>query len=641
MKANSETNLKKKYDSVEEIREHKKELLEKFEGELPSYLSEYFDEQELRQIKREYYEKNVKDKNWDDIAEYWKKTEEEFWKNNKTRIVKRPKKVGHHLKPVYKEPHRATERVEQERELTEQERLALRALCEKDLYLFAVRYFPHYLKKPSSKFHKYLYKTLKYEINNKKRRRGLKLAIAAPRSNSKSSIISGIFPIWCICYQKKRFIIMISDTAGQAQDFLADIKRELEFNDKLIADFPHVCGKGPTWRLDEIVTKNGVKVLALGTGSKIRGRKFGVYRPSLVICDDLESGDMIRSPTTREFIRYQWFDKDLMFAGGEEGTSTDFIVVGTILGKDSLLHALTDPSQYPEWTSVRFSAVEQFSDSPLWDEWVALYKNKFDDKRKETAYKFFLDHKDEMLKGTCVLWPEGDPYYDLMIWKYMSPSAFYAEKQNDPYDPTKILVTRDQLHFEDFRRNEKIQGILKNARYFGALDPSLGRKGGDYSCICTLARDPKTGFIFVVDFFLKRASVDDQINAILALHQKYKYMRFAVEVNAFQLVVADALRKKSRELGFYVPIQEIKNYSDKKMRFEGIIPHLTDGTIVFDLNKERQSQQYSMAIEQITTYTGEESGKFSHDDAIDGLVMSFEIAKKPKFRRLYRLTKEI
>jgi len=217
----------------------------------------------------------------------------------------------------------------------------------------------------------------------------------------------------------------------------------------------------------------------------------------------------------------------------------------------------------------------------------------------------------------------------------------YGRKAINPYDPTKILVTRDQLHFEDFRRNEKIQGILKNARYFGALDPSLGKKGGDYSCICTLARDPKTGFVFVVDFFLKRASVDDQINAILALHQKYKYMRFAVEVNAFQLVVADALRKKSRELGFYVPIQEIKNYSDKKMRFEGIIPHLTDGTIVFDLNKERQSQQYSMAIEQITTFTGEESGKFSHDDAIDSLVMSFEIAKKPKFRRLYRLTKEI
>ena len=56
-----------------------------------------------------------------------------------------------------------------------------------------------------------------------------------------------------------------------------------------------------------------------------------------------------------------WFDKDVMFVGGEEGTVTDFLVCGTVLGKDSLLNKLLTPEDYPNWRSKRFSAVINFS----------------------------------------------------------------------------------------------------------------------------------------------------------------------------------------------------------------------------------------------------------------------------------------
>jgi len=596
-----------------------KKLEKEYEDNLPEYLEQYLNEEvsDKPEIKDRGYTK--------------------FWKEEKFELAK---KFVRNKNTKFKETSRNAERVEHERNLTQEEINVLIGLCEDDIYLFAIRYFAHYLKKPSSELHRYLYEFLSKNLGKQDRKKGFKHALAAPRGAAKSTVISAILPLWCIAYNKKRFIIICSDTSSQAEDFLADIKRELEFNDLLKRDFPYLATKGPVWRTDEIITKNDIKVKVLGTGSKIRGRRFGIYRPDLVINDDLESSDMVRSKSMREFVRYEWFNKDLLFVGGEEDSPCDILVVGTILGKDSLLNALLTPSEYPDWTSKKFKSVLKFSTSNLWEEWGDLYKNRFDPDRIETAKTFFLDNIEEMLKDTKVLWPEGESYYDLMVFKLSNPSGFNTEKQNDVVDASKILVQFKQLHFEDFSTNETIQHILGSPRnsWFGFIDPSLGKHAnrGDFSCITTICRDIKSGYLYVVDFDIKRRKVDDQITAILNNHEKYDYKIFGVETNAFQLVVADNLRKKSREYGYYVPVKEIVQSKDKKMRFEGIVPLLLDGTIVFDTNAYNTNQQYNIAIDQIVTFTGEND---AHDDAPDCLTSCVSMAKKKIFRLITKRTR--
>jgi len=640
--------VSKKFNSKQEVQEERKSVDSKFSDGLPDYLQDYFDTEELKQIKKEVDGENYS-KPFRERLDFGLERDHEFWENNDVELRKVLRKTD---SPVFDEQPRATERVSQEQELTPGEIKALVSVCEYDLELFAIRYFPHYLKKRSSTLHRYLYNTLSRELGGKKKKyRGLKLAIAAPRGNAKSSIVSSILPVWCICYKKKNFIIMLSDTKGQAEDFLSDVKRELELNDKLKRDFPEITGnvkdseirKGLVWRTDEIITKNMVKVIALGTGSKIRGRKFGVYRPDLVIGDDLENMEMVFSETQREKIRFNWFDKDVNFVGAAEADDnnlnemTDFFLVGTILGKESLLNTIINTSEYPDWQTQKFKAVEKFSDSSLWDDWEKLYKDRFDVERIETAKAFFKDNEEEMLKGTKVLWPEGDPYYSLMIAKLKSYSAFISEKQNDPIDPSRVIVQKEELHWENFSTNTKVREAidrgLKKGFVFGSLDPSLGKKHkkGDPSCITTLVRDPKTGFIFVVYFNLKVRSVDKQIDAILKSHSNFNYKLFGVETNAFQYVVAEALRKKSKELGIYVPVEEIDNYQDKKMRIESLVPFLKDGTIVFDSLLFSTNQMYNKSVEQIYTYTGDDT---KNDDAPDSLEMAFRIAKKPRFRMI-------
>lgn len=641
--------LQKLKEQLKQIQEERVKVASGFpENKLPDYLVNYFDDKENslkrglkiveRRAKLKFGRKHYRKK---DRAEYVKKGKEKFWEYNAYCLKKTPKTIGNHLSPVFEEKERNTEIAKTEAPLTPEERAALKIMCSEDMYLFAIRYFNHYLKKPSSELHKFLYKYLTFHMNQKKRKKGLKTAIAAPRSNSKSSVVSIIFPIWCIIYGKKRFIMLISDTLSLAEDFLSDIKNELLHNELLKMDFPDACGKGATWRSNEILTRNNVKVLSLGTGNQVRGRRFGVYRPDLVCLDDIESGQSVRSEAERDFIRRQWFDKDLMFVGGDE--LTDFLVVGTVLGKTSLLNNLLNPDEYPDWTSYRFKAVKKFSTSPLWDEWRNIYKNRLDSDREKNAKQFFLEHKEEMLEGTEVLWPEGDPYYDLMVYKVSNPSGFISEKQNSPIDPSQILVTEEQLHFEHFKY-QQWKDILKRCYYYGALDPSLGKKSssGDYSCICTVARDPQTGYLFVVNFDLKRRSVDDQILAIIRNHQGnaylpgYNYKLFGVETNAFQYVVAESLRKKSREHGAYIPIKEIQSTQDKKLRLEGIVPLITDGTIVFDADCRHRSNQYNLAIEQITSCTGRDG---EADDAFDALAMAVNIAKRPRFKLLTHQTR--
>lgn len=543
-----------------------------------------------------------------------------FWERNQARIQR---SVGSPNRQ-YAEPKRAEIVDEHDPEL-------IKYICSKNLKAFAVTYFPHYLKKKSGKMHDELYKILASELN--KYKGGCRWAIAAPRGFSKSSLISLIFPLWCIAYEKKKFIVIISATLGQAEDFLLDIKNELLNNERLIRDFPYACGKSERiWRTDEIITKNNVRVKALGTGSQVRGRKFGEYRIDLLIADDIENEEGVRSDVQRDHTR-DWFNRSVLFTGGhDEDYTLDVFMIGTIIGKDSLLNTILAPQEYPEFQTKRYQAVLRFSPSPLWIDWENIYKNRMDEDRVIHARKFFEEHKKEMIRGSKVLWHFGEDYYELMCQKARDISAFQQEKQNSAIDPTKVLINYKDLHFERFS-SDKIQQYLMNSIKYGAIDPATGKKSKaiDNSAIVTVAKHLKTGLIFVVEIDVKSRPIDTQINDILEKHKKFRYQRFGVETNAFQIVVADNLRKLSRESGVYVPIKEIIQTTDKKLRFDSIVPLLKDGTIVFDKDKYENDSMYNYGIYELTTFTGEND---RHDDVQDAISMAVKITIGTKFRLL-------
>ena len=88
---------------------------------------------------------------------------------------------------------------------------------------FAQAYLSAHLKLEPSRMHRELFAML-LDVSHQ---RGARLAIAAPRGHAKSTIVSLAYILWCICYRTERYIMLISNTLDQANDFLSQIKSEL------------------------------------------------------------------------------------------------------------------------------------------------------------------------------------------------------------------------------------------------------------------------------------------------------------------------------------------------------------------------------------------------------------------------------
>jgi len=500
-------------------------------------------------------------------------------------------------------------------------------MCRNDILMFGQTYLPAYFTAPPSPLHE----DLEAWLLDASQVRGARLAVAAPRGHAKSTVVSLTYVLWSICYGRERYVVVISDTAGQAEALLAAVKKELEDNPRLLADFPGVCEPPgsrpgpPRWRQDEIVTRNDIRITALGAGQKIRGRRHKEHRPSLVILDDVENEEAVRSADQRDNLR-DWFRRAVLNAGDHR---TNVVVVGTILHYDSLLANLVDPRKGAGWSGYKYQAVEAWSAHPeLWDKWEAVY-NGLEPyggaDGPEAARAFFEARKAEMLEGTRVLWPEREDYYWLMERRIiLGRAAFDCEKQNEPVDPKDCYFREEDIvYWDDDGTIEEylLERLRGHCRIIGACDPSLGKagRGRDDSAIITLARDTKPGTLYVLDADIRRRLPDNLMEAILAYQAKRRYTSFGIESNQFQQFLASELRRRGNARGLYPRIKEINHTSDKLGRIQSLQPLIASGTIRF-------SRRHQTLLDQLRQFP-----KGAHDDGPDALEMAVSLAKAGRY----------
>lgn len=484
--------------------------------------------------------------------------------------------------------------------------------AEHDLSFFASYYFPHYMQSRSSEFHWYLYHELKRIVESEL---GQRVAIAAPRGNAKSSIVSLIFILWCIVFRKKHFIVLLSDTSSQAEEFLANIRNEIESNERLIKDFGSLVGD--SWKADDIITNNQVRVLALGARKKIRGRRFKNKRPDLIVGDDMENDENTVNPDQRRK-NENWFFKAVSKAGT---TATDIIVIGTIIHYDSLLSKLLSNPVYQART---FKAVKSFSESPLWLEWEEIYLSMSEDEKKldiNPAKRFYLDHEADMLVGADVLWPDGQPYYNLMEMRLTEgPASFDSEYQNNPINPDDCLFQEEWIKYYDTPAWERYTA------FYGACDPSMGKTAkSDPSAIIWLGKHEE-GYLDIIHASVERRHPDQILNDLLSSasqlitdHPDIPIAALAIESVQFQEYFRDRVSTESRVRGFYLPVVSTDNQTSKKeIRIQTLQPLVKNGVIRFN-------KQHRLLLEQLRYYP-----LADHDDGPDALEMAVRKARRPQ-----------
>ena len=130
-----------------------------------------------------------------------------------------------------------------------------RERARQDFTFFRRAYFPHYcLVGGDSRLHEWLDAELPRMADAPE---GVRLAIAAPRGEAKSTFVSLFFVLWAVLTGRKHYILIIADALEQAASLLGAVKDELEFNEALKRDFPG-AGKGHVWNVGTVVTPGNV-----------------------------------------------------------------------------------------------------------------------------------------------------------------------------------------------------------------------------------------------------------------------------------------------------------------------------------------------------------------------------------------------
>lgn len=465
---------------------------------------------------------------------------------------------------------------------------------------FVEHYFPHYVRHADkSELHKYLFTRLPEIVASPKSEND---AIAAPRGEAKSTLVTQLFSLWNIVCGVKHYLVIVMDSIDQAYPMLEAIKAELAFNPRLDMDFPDVAGGGRVWQAGTIVTRNDIKVQVAGSGKKLRGLRHGPYRPDLVVLDDIENDEQVRSPEQRDKLD-NWLKKTILPLGGA-GAKFDVIYIGTILHYDSVLSRTL---KNPLWRAARFKAIIQWPiNMSLWEEWEEILRNN-DNNGEWMANAFYQNHKLEMDEGAIVSW-SARPILALMLIRARDGhSTFDSEYQNDPVSGEDAPFA----HCINFWVNR-----LSDWLFFGSCDPSLGLNGKkrDPAAILVGGFNRHTGILDVVEASIRRRVPDKIISDIVEFQKVYRCLVWAIESVQFQEFMRTELVKRSAAAGIPVPARAVTPHSDKLLRIESLQPHMANGLI-------RLHPSQSTLIDQLRHFP-----MADHDDGPDALHMLWALA---------------
>ena len=458
------------------------------------------------------------------------------------------------------------------------------------------------------------------------------LARVAPRGHAKSTCAAFAYPLWCICHQRRRNIVLITYESTLATQFVRDIRNELETNERIRAQYGDLCSgaqvrpaggraarcsrrprRGPQrhagdqrrppdratpgphaglgavpvagggrrtrtkWSAAAFTTVTGVTVQAKGSGASLRGTRVGPHRPDLIICDDIETDELAASPERREKLEH-WLRRVVMPALAPDG---QLVVLGSIMHHDSLLARLRDRQRFPGWSYKVYRAIEA--------------------ERTEGG-------------GFCrvALWPARWPLERLdQERERIGTLAFEQEYQANPIDHS-IRVFRPEW----LRRYDSAALVESNLITLMAVDPATGASGGDFFALWVGSVDRSSGIIYTRELTLERIGVVAQIGRIVAAFQRWRPLRIGIETVAYQAALKEFLDEYGRRHGLYLPIVPIKTTANKRARIEGAAPFFENGTFrlpaVLDPEVEAQFLHFPQA---------------RHDDGPDVCAMAIELAR--------------
>ncbi len=431
---------------------------------------------------------------------------------------------------------------------------------------FAMYYLQHLMTCVVPKFHRELYSIAYSGVR--------RIAIAAPRSFAKSSVFSLIYVLYLILMGGRKKIYIFSNTATLAEHWLREIKKELEENKYILANFGSV--KTDKWTQDHIICRVGnrkVEVRARGKGAQTRG-----WRPDTIILDDIDDDDAVRSADRRDKDK-NWLDKELINTLEHDG---QLIMIGTVIHPLALLVDVMNRDGY----EVRKYQAIQPDGTLLWPEkWS---KAQLDERKRE-----------------------------------IGAIAFNSEFMNDPIITENPVVVADWLRYYEDDSKSFEEHKKKGLYTVVAIDPAISRReGSDYTALVTVSatfdKEPKF-YIRVGGVKRGHWPLNKQISEMDDMYRKFSAKLMIIETIAYQQALSDEYQLYCEEHYRHPKVKEIKPDKDKERRAHAVAPLFEKGQVYFD----KSDIMTGKLIDELLMFpTGD------NDDLVDALVMCLGELKK-------------
>ncbi|TKT89481.1 hypothetical protein [Dyadobacter frigoris] len=467
-------------------------------------------------------------------------------------------------------------------ESADAKRIRIKGLLE-DFSKFCNYYFPHYMSSPFGWFHK---KAAKEILADPK----IFIALEWPRGHAKSIFSDVMMPLILKAKKELSGMIVASNNENKAIMLLADIKAELEFNDRYINDF----GKQKTFGSwgDSSFSADGIGFWAFGRGQSPRGTREGEKRPDYIVIDDIDDKPLVKNEQlVKEAV--DWVLEDLMGCFDPKNGGR-FIIAGNRIHKKSSLAYLVgdveDDDPVKEYIChIKVFALEnpkthkmdQSVDGvPAWKE--RLTRAELVDRMTKMGYRasqreYFHIHLQE-----------GDKFKaEWFIWDNMPNLSAY-----------KQIITYCDPSYKDTAKNDfkAIVAVGRMGRFYDVLAVFVDQ--------CTLTAMVQAHY-----------DMNEELKAAGAL-LIYNYL----ETNFIQDMHLKEYVTESESRGYMLPIMgDNRKKPDKKGRIENCTPLFERGVVRF-WNKLRKSRHMQNLTDQFLSFPG------GHDDGPDAFEGAKEIA---------------
>jgi len=212
------------------------------------------------------------------------------------------------------------------------DRKAMIAASRQCFFYFFLFYFGHHIKYAIAPFH---FKMFRIAQDEKINRAG----VMTFRNSGKSTILNMAYSLWAIMgIPQKKHVVIASQTQQRARDHLVNIKKEV--GNKLLRENlgPFNVGEDRWGAATSIIPAYGARISAISVEEGLRGLKEGPYRPDLMIIDDIEDSNSVKTQEGRDKT-FDWFTGELIPLGE---TDAKIVVLGNFLHRDSVLSRLEE-----------------------------------------------------------------------------------------------------------------------------------------------------------------------------------------------------------------------------------------------------------------------------------------------------------